>query len=117
MSKKRKQGRRKKSREGKRTKKNREKRKKKKERENEENMKKKRRKNKKEKKGMYWPYCTTTTEGSGLPKCFSSEQLQSTLGPAFGWVTLAALEICMVAIQLALCMQFGTLCIQLSHQP
>ena len=66
----------KKSREGKREK-NREKGKKK---ENEENMKKKRRK--KGKKRMYWPYCTTTTEGSGLPKCFSSEQLQSTLGPA-----------------------------------
>ena len=31
------------------------------------------------------------------------------------WVTLAALEICMVAIQLALCMQLGILCIQLSH--
>ena len=32
-----------------------------------------------------------------------------------GWVTLTALEICMIAIQLALCMQLGTLCIQLSH--
>ena len=31
------------------------------------------------------------------------------------WVTLAALEICMVAIQLALCMQLGTLYIQLGH--
>ena len=31
------------------------------------------------------------------------------------WVTLTALEICMVAIQLALCMQLGILCIQLSH--
>ena len=31
------------------------------------------------------------------------------------WVTLASLEICMVAIQLALCMQLGTLCIQLSQ--
>ena len=30
-------------------------------------------------------------------------------------MTLAALEICMVAIQLALCMQLGTFCIQLSH--
>ena len=30
-------------------------------------------------------------------------------------MTLAALEICMVAIQLALCMQLGILCIQLSH--
>ena len=30
-------------------------------------------------------------------------------------MTLTALEICMVAIQLALCMQLGTLCIQLSH--
>ena len=29
--------------------------------------------------------------------------------------TLTALEICMIAIQLALCMQLGTLCIQLSH--
>ena len=35
-----------------------------------------------------------------------------------GWVKMGdpdALEICMIAIQLALCMQFGTLCIQLSH--
>ena len=34
-----------------------------------------------------------------------------------GWVKmgLTALEICMIAIQLALCMQLGTLCIQLSH--
>ena len=32
-----------------------------------------------------------------------------------GWVNLTALEICMIAIQLALCMQLGTLCIQLSH--
>ena len=35
-----------------------------------------------------------------------------------GWVkmgALTALEICMIAIQLALCMQIGTLCIQLSH--
>ena len=34
------------------------------------------------------------------------------------WVKMGdpdALEICMIAIQLALCMQFGTLCIQLSH--
>ena len=31
------------------------------------------------------------------------------------WVTLTALEICMIVIQLALCMQLGTLCIQLSH--
>ena len=30
-------------------------------------------------------------------------------------MTLTALEICMVAIQLALCMLLGTLCIQLSH--
>ena len=30
-------------------------------------------------------------------------------------MTLTALEICMVAMQLALCMQLGTLCIQLSH--
>ena len=30
-------------------------------------------------------------------------------------MTLTALEICMLAIQLALCMQLGTLCIQLSH--
>ena len=30
-------------------------------------------------------------------------------------MTLTALEICMIAIQLALCMQLGTLCIQLSH--
>ena len=30
-------------------------------------------------------------------------------------VTLAALEICMVSIQLALCMQLRTPCIQLSH--
>ena len=28
---------------------------------------------------------------------------------------LTALEICMIAIQLALCVQLGTLCIQLSH--
>ena len=32
-----------------------------------------------------------------------------------GWVTLTALEICMVAIQLVLCMQLGNLCIQLNH--
>ena len=35
-----------------------------------------------------------------------------------GWVKMGdpdALEICKIAIQLALCMQFGTLCIQLSH--
>ena len=35
-----------------------------------------------------------------------------------GWVKMGdpdALEICMIAIHLALCMQFGTLCIQLSH--
>ena len=35
-----------------------------------------------------------------------------------GWVKMGdpdALEICMIAIQLALYMQFGTLCIQLSH--
>ena len=35
-----------------------------------------------------------------------------------GWVKMGdpdTLEICMIAIQLALCMQFGTLCIQLSH--
>ena len=31
------------------------------------------------------------------------------------WVTLIALEICMIVIQSALCMQLGTLCIQLSH--
>ena len=31
------------------------------------------------------------------------------------WVTLTALEIYMVAIQLGLCMQLGILCIQLSH--
>ena len=30
-----------------------------------------------------------------------------------GWVK--TLEICMIAIQLVLCMQLGTLCIQLSH--
>ena len=30
-------------------------------------------------------------------------------------MTLTALEICMIAIQLALCMQLGTRCIQLSH--
>ena len=30
-------------------------------------------------------------------------------------MTLTALEICKIAIQLALCMQLGTLCIQLSH--
>ena len=30
-------------------------------------------------------------------------------------MTLTALVICMIAIQLALCMQLGTLCIQLSH--
>ena len=30
-------------------------------------------------------------------------------------MTLTALEICMIAIQLALCMQLGTLCILLSH--
>ena len=31
------------------------------------------------------------------------------------WVTMTALEIYMVAIQLGLCMQLGILCIQLSH--
>ena len=30
-------------------------------------------------------------------------------------MTLTTLEICMIAIQLGLCMQLGTLCIQLSH--
>ena len=30
-------------------------------------------------------------------------------------MTLAALEMCMVAIQLAICTQLGILCIQLSH--
>ena len=30
-------------------------------------------------------------------------------------MTMTALEICMVAIQLGLCMQLGILCIQLSH--
>ena len=30
-------------------------------------------------------------------------------------MTLTALEICKIAIQLALCMQLGILCIQLSH--
>ena len=36
-----------------------------------------------------------------------------------GWVKMGvtgtALGMCMIAIQLALCMQLGTLCIQLSH--
>ena len=32
-----------------------------------------------------------------------------------GWVTLGTLEICIVAIQLVLCMQLETLCIQLRH--
>ena len=46
----------------------------------------------------------------------SRKEKKSEKGKKHGrWVTLAALEICMVAIQLALCMQLGILCIQLSH--
>ena len=44
-------------------------------------------------------------------KAWKKEKKQRRMGED----TLAALEIYMVAIQLALCMQFGTLCTQLSH--
>ena len=54
----------------------------------EKGKKKERKKKRKRKKKGKSAVCNgliiyTTTEGSGLPKCFSSEQLQSTLGPAY----------------------------------